>query len=336
MENIELSIIVPTYNGGAWIEDTLESVMSQLEAYKDVAELIVRDNNSSDNTYEVFNKINVRYGNIAKYDKRVETAIADVNFKESVEMANGNYVVLLGDDDLLFPNYIANTIRLIEEYPNIGLIYYNRISTTRDYRGAALKHTNPNRKFVTYYERVEDFIKDHPTGPDFMSVNVVKKDCLVKGLQNTKEIYYGVEWYYANLYGLKGFKCISTFYPMILQRTPLKRAWNDRMLLYVVIGMDNMFKDISQLYPSVIHTWQNYSKKNISRYRYILASIPLKPSLYKEKWNELSPKLTLCQRMLAKLLIEVPELSKPLRLIILGPLTVKDICKSIIKDYLKR
>lgn len=303
MNKIKLSIIIPTYNGGLWIKDTIESVASQLQQYIESVEFIVRDNASLDNTGEIVSELNLKYDGVINYERRKETAIADVNFKESILLASGEYIQLLGDDDLLFPSFIRNTIELIDSNPGIGLIYYNRIATSREYEGASLKHDNPNSSFVHYYDDAKDFIREYPSGPDFMSVNIVKRECLLNGLPFAKEKYYGVEWLSAILYGLQGHKCLSVFYPLILQRAPSVRMWDDRALLYVIIGLDNMFEDLEVVYPGIYDIWNNYSIKNCSRFWYLTKCIPLNRSLYKSKTKELFPKLSTTNQMVAYLLI---------------------------------
>lgn len=312
----KLSIIIPTYNGGGWIEDTLNSILPQLVDVLDKVELFVRDNASLDNTPSIINRLNGEYGNIIHYDRRETNTDADTNFREAVMLTSSEYVLLLGDDDLLFPNYIRYTLDILNSYHNIGLIYFNRISTTRDYKGAALKHTNPCPDFKMIYDSVEEFIKEHPSGPDFMSVNVVKRDCLLKGIPHSKKEYYGVEWYYSMLHGLNGYKCISLFSPMILQRVPTNRMWSDKSLLYVGVGMDNLFKDISLLYPSAYETWKKYRSKNIPMMFYILESIPNNRELYKNKWQELSGKLFGKEKLVAFILLKIPCLTVPTKFVV--------------------
>lgn len=306
MSNYILSIIIPTFNGAEWIEDTLESVLTQAIDFKDSVEILVRDNASSDDLESLIKKLNVKYHNIIRYDKRETNVIADINFRESINLAVGEYILLLGDDDLLFPNFIKQTLSFIQSNPGVGLVYYNRICTTRDYHGASLKHKNPNSTFYRMYDNVTQFVADHISGPDFMSVNVVRKECILKGFSFAKSQYYGVEWYSSILYGLYGYKCISCFVPMILQRVPLKRFWDDRALLYLVIGIDNMFKDLNSLYPGIHEIWNDYSKKEISRFAYLTTCIPLNRKLYKEKFNELKQKLNCIQRFVALTLIKCP------------------------------
>ena len=310
----KLSIIIPTYNGGCWIEDTIKSVIVQLKDYADSVELFIRDNASSDNTKAIIERINNENDGIVHYDRRKSNADAYTNFREAVLLTSSEYVLLMGDDDLLFPNYIKYTLDILGRYPNIGLLYFNRICTTREYEGAKLKYLSPCPSFERIYDDAEGFIKDHPSGPDFMSVNVVRRECLLKGLPQSKKEYYGVEWYYSILYGLQGFKCISLFAPMILQRVPAKRYWDGSALLYVIVGMDNVFSDLSAIYPNIHNIWNDYSKSTISRIQLFLRCIPLDRALYKNKYNELKPKLTKGENILAKLLIKYPFAYLPIRI----------------------
>lgn len=312
--NKKLSVIIPTYNGGEWIKETIESVVKQLVLCSDEVEFIVRDNASTDNTAEIIKSFNKTNSGLIQYYKRESKAIADINFKESIELSQGEYILLLGDDDLLFPGYLVNTLRLIKQYPETGLFYYNRIATSRDFKGASLKHLNPNSSFERVYNNVREFIRDYPSGPDFMSANVVRRDCIIEGFKKAKSEYYGVEWYSGILYGIKGRQCVSTFSPMILQRYPVKRYWDDRMLLYVIVGMDNMFKDLDMTYPGIHNIWGKYSHDNIPRFPWIVNCIRLNRALYKDKYSELATKLSTTHRIIAYILIKSPWTYYPVKM----------------------
>lgn len=307
----KLSIIVPTYNGEECISDTLDSVLTQLEEFSDKVEFIVRDNCSTDSTQHIVSHYCEKYPGLINYQRRLSTVDADTNYREAINMSKGEYVLLLGDDDLLFPNFILLTLRLLARYSDIGLLYYNRISTSRLYEGALLKHKDPNNTFVKQLN-IQDFISLYPSGPDFISVNVTRKECLQKGFSYSKKSYYGVEWYANILFGLNGYKCLSCFCPMVLQRVPNKRIWNDRALLYVVVGMDNLFSDVSSLYPNAYNAWQSYSNEKVNKFSLIFHSIPYNRALYKEKWNELKEKLTKKERLVAYLIIHYPVAYHPL------------------------
>ena len=319
MEKVLLSIIIPTYNGAGWIEDTLRSVLCQLPPFSEEVEFIVRDNCSTDSTRSIVERLNREFGNLILYDRRDSTILADMNYREAVCLSHGDFFVLLGDDDLLFPHFIANILEQIKSHREISYFYCNRITTSRDYKGATLKHIDPSPNFYKVFDNPEQFIHDYPSGPDFMSVNVIKRECFEKGLYFTKEKYYGVEWYSIILCGLKGQKCMSFFYPMILQRVPRKRVWDDRGLLFVIVGVDNLFSDISEFYPTAHQSWYNYSKTNVDRIGFIFKGILLNRTLYKEKWEELKVKLNTSERILAYTLLHFPFSAPVLKYIIYYP-----------------
>ena len=67
--NYRISIIIPTFNGGQWIESGVRSIAEQL---KDIpyVEFLVRDNASTDNTYEIIQTLQLEYPSVIKYDRR--------------------------------------------------------------------------------------------------------------------------------------------------------------------------------------------------------------------------------------------------------------------------
>ena len=94
MTDSMISIITPSYNQGAYIEDTIKSILNQ--SYKNF-EHIVFDGGSTDKTIEILNK----YKHIdwtSEKDKGQTDAI-NKGFKK----AKGNILCYLNSDDLLLP-----------------------------------------------------------------------------------------------------------------------------------------------------------------------------------------------------------------------------------------
>ena len=58
MEKKLVTICIPTYNSGEFIEDTLFSIINQ--TYKNI-EIIIGDNASTDNTYDIVKKYQKKY-----------------------------------------------------------------------------------------------------------------------------------------------------------------------------------------------------------------------------------------------------------------------------------
>jgi len=86
-------------------------------------QVCISDNNSTDNTYEVVknvqSKLNIKYN-------RNRTNLGRVrNYLNVVDMADGEFVWLLGDDDLLLPHAINSLHKLIDAHPKVDFFYVN-------------------------------------------------------------------------------------------------------------------------------------------------------------------------------------------------------------------
>lgn len=153
-----LSIGIPTYNRAACLRQCLESIVCQFGNAKvaEKVEIVISDNNSSDNTSEVVREFQAKYPNIT-YRKNSDNLGVDRNIVQVVEMSQGKYVWLLGDDDALFDDSLFYLISLLEQdaadYYILNCWGYNNSLTSK-----ALNHPNisltRNRHFTSLKEYV--------------------------------------------------------------------------------------------------------------------------------------------------------------------------------------
>ena len=107
----KVSIITPAYNAAAVIGDTIHSVIGQ--TYKNW-EIIIVDDCSTDNTYEVACKF-------AKKDNRIKVLRHKSNHgvaaarNTALAAATGEYIAFLDSDDLWLPNKLECQIAFMEE-----------------------------------------------------------------------------------------------------------------------------------------------------------------------------------------------------------------------------
>lgn len=117
MEKIKLSVCIPTYNRASILVTTLLNLLNQ-----DLTgiEIIVSDNNSTDNTSEaVSGLINQKI----KYFKNDLNFGATINLLITMKQAQGDFVVTLSDEDDLNLSNIMMTIATCERLDNkVGLI----------------------------------------------------------------------------------------------------------------------------------------------------------------------------------------------------------------------
>ena len=104
-------MILPTRNGGALLADCLGSILSQDDPD---FEVVVSDNASDDRTPAILDALDD--------DRRLRVLRQPVpigvteNWTAALGGAEGEYVLLLGDDDYLLPGAIARLRTLVEEY----------------------------------------------------------------------------------------------------------------------------------------------------------------------------------------------------------------------------
>ena len=111
-----LSIGIPTYNRADCLNKCLESIVSQF-ADPEVSgrvEIVISDNDSSDNTFALVQEFQKKYPNIF-YKKNPSNLGVDKNILQVVEMSRGRFVWLIGDDDALFPDAIKYMLQEIQK-----------------------------------------------------------------------------------------------------------------------------------------------------------------------------------------------------------------------------
>lgn len=102
-----VSICIPTYNGSAYIEETLNSALNQ--TYKNI-EIVITDDNSSDNTVELCKTYAQKDNRIKVYENESNLGLIG-NWTESVEKASSKWIKFLFQDDLLSPVCVEKMIK---------------------------------------------------------------------------------------------------------------------------------------------------------------------------------------------------------------------------------
>jgi glycosyltransferase involved in cell wall biosynthesis len=107
---IRLSICIATFKRGAFIAQTLESIVSQLEPG---VELVVVNGASPDDTHEVVAGFAARYPELRYVREPVNSGV-DQDYDKAVGYARGQYCWLMTDDDLLCPGAVARVLALLD------------------------------------------------------------------------------------------------------------------------------------------------------------------------------------------------------------------------------
>ena len=107
-----ISIIIPTYNAAKLIERTIQSVMNQKGGYP--FEIIIVDDNSTDDTIAVVEKIGCPAVKILRQDGNHGPAAAR---NHGLAAATGDYMAFLDGDDFWEPDFLNETTAFLENHP---------------------------------------------------------------------------------------------------------------------------------------------------------------------------------------------------------------------------
>lgn len=182
----KLSIIIPNYNYGNYIEETILSVINQ--NYPNT-ELIIIDGGSTDNSIEIIKKYNkhINYW-ISEKDKGQADAI-----NRGLKVATGDYVAFMNSDDTYLENAFVN-------------IFNNKKSINKDFIygdvmiGKNILESKPNKTKYNFLEISSLILFYFNAAYIIPSQSVfIKRDFLIKNRLNflNENLHYcmDLDWY---------------------------------------------------------------------------------------------------------------------------------------------
>ncbi|MFC2061440.1 glycosyltransferase family 2 protein [Elusimicrobiota bacterium] len=114
-----VTVIIPTYNRGYIISETIDSVLNQ--KYQDF-EIIIVDDGSTDNTRTIIEEyIRKNPDKIRYYYQKKKGGPAARNI--GIKKARGKYIANLDSDDISLPDRLEKEIVVLNKHPEIGLVY---------------------------------------------------------------------------------------------------------------------------------------------------------------------------------------------------------------------
>src|SRR6476469_1300094 len=113
-----ISIALCTYNGSKYLEKQILSIINQ--TYKNI-EIIVVDDCSSDNTFEITQILASKYEQIKSY-RNTENIGFNKNFEKAIKLTTGYFIAISDQDDIWLENKLQ---RLYDNLQDKWLIFSN-------------------------------------------------------------------------------------------------------------------------------------------------------------------------------------------------------------------
>ncbi|MGH9916397.1 MAG: glycosyltransferase family 2 protein, partial [Pyrinomonadaceae bacterium] len=111
-----VSVIVPNYNYGHFLRETIESALAQ--SYQN-REIIVVDDGSKDNSDEVIKSFGDQIKPVFKENGGMSSAL-----NAGLKVSRGEWIALLDADDLWLPDKLEKVMSRAKANPNATLIYH--------------------------------------------------------------------------------------------------------------------------------------------------------------------------------------------------------------------
>lgn len=113
-----MSVLIDTYNYGRFVEEAIESAITQ-DFPAGEREIFVVDDGSTDDTAERVRK----FGGAIKYLRKPNGGQASA-FNLGLRHARGKYVAFLDADDYWLPGKLARVAEEFEKHPDTGMVYH--------------------------------------------------------------------------------------------------------------------------------------------------------------------------------------------------------------------
>lgn len=112
-----VSVIVPCFNDGEYIEDAINSVLNQ--TYKEIEIIICDDGSNDKNTLNLLRKFENKGIKVIYQNNQGPSAARN----NAISHSSGVYILPLDADDKIGSTYIEDAVAVLDEKPNIGIVY---------------------------------------------------------------------------------------------------------------------------------------------------------------------------------------------------------------------
>ncbi|GAA0482088.1 glycosyltransferase family 2 protein [Tatumella punctata] len=115
---IKIDVVLATYNGAQFIKEQIKSIESQSLP---VSNIIISDDNSTDNTFEIIKELSKK-NKIITYHKNSNGKGVISNFNNALKYSTGDYILFCDQDDVWDTNKVYTLIKKVQSIDTNGTI----------------------------------------------------------------------------------------------------------------------------------------------------------------------------------------------------------------------
>ena len=214
MDDIKISVIMSAYNCGPYINEAIESILEQTISHW---ELLICDDSSSDNTWQIIEQYVNKYPNRIKAFRNKKNRKQGYSRNRCLKHSCGKYVAIMDGDDRCSSERLKKQYDYLESHPEFAVV------------GTAMSIFDENGEWGESIPHQEVFPQDLARDSGFVAASCMfRKDALDSiGRYNADQRYFYVEDYdlfqrlYAN--GYRGANLPEKLYQYREYREAIKR-----------------------------------------------------------------------------------------------------------------
>jgi glycosyltransferase involved in cell wall biosynthesis len=234
-ENGLLSVVIPYYNLGDYLEDTLKSL--EKVNFPSVEVVVVNDGSSEENSIQKLLELEAKY-KITVYHKENEGLSLARNF--GAAKARGEFLAFLDADDMVSPDYYKRAVEVLKQYENVSFVgcwaqYFGESSSV-------WPTFNPEPPYLLVHNMINS------------SALIYKKADFISFGKNDPALIYGMEDYDSVIAmvknGARGVVFPELWWHYRIRSNSMAQAFNKNKELY-------LYSVISKKHSSFFQTYGN-------------------------------------------------------------------------------
>lgn len=104
----KVSIVIPVYNAGKYLRNTIESIINQ--TYRNI-EVILVDDGSKDNSLEICNEYAIKDKRIVVVHSKINKGVSHARNK-GIDLVTGEYILFIDSDDTINKEYVFEMMKI--------------------------------------------------------------------------------------------------------------------------------------------------------------------------------------------------------------------------------
>lgn len=119
---MKLSVALCTYNGSKYLKQQLDSIINQTVS---INQIVVCDDQSSDDTMEILNQYNAKYPELFAIYQNEKNLRSNKNFEKAISLCDGDFILLSDQDDVWRCDKVEKIMQKFQEIPTAEAVFSN-------------------------------------------------------------------------------------------------------------------------------------------------------------------------------------------------------------------